>query len=212
MFTGLVEEIGRISQLKPVPGGMRLTIHASRILDDLKVDDSVSVNGICLTATAIHPDGFEATAVQETLERSTLQDWKKVHPVNLERALRLSDRLGGHLVQGHVDGVARIQSIQKKGEGNVVRLKLSRSLSPYLIEKGSIAIDGVSLTIAEIQGDLIAVVVIPHTWQHTTFQFLKSGKSVNIEVDLIGKYVEKMLRSRSHHSEKESDWLKSLGY
>lgn len=211
MFTGLVEEIGRVSQIKIIPGGMVLNIHASHILEDLKVDDSVCVNGVCLTATAIHSDGFEAAAVRETLERSTLRDWKKEHPVNLERALLLNDRLGGHLVQGHVDDISRIQSIQKIGDGHVIRLKLSRRLLPYVIPKGSIAIDGVSLTVAEIQENLIAVAVIPHTWQKTTFQYFQSGRTVNIETDLIGKYVEKMVKFRVSYSEDKSDWLQVSG-
>lgn len=212
MFTGLIEEIGTISLIKTLSGAKQITVKASRILDDLKVDDSVCVNGICLTATAIHPDGFEATAVQETLEKSTIRDWKQGQSVNLERALRLSDRLGGHLVQGHVDGVGRVQSIQKLGEGHRIRMAIPKTLSVYVIEKGSIAADGVSLTVAAVLGDLIEIAVIPHTWKQTAMQFVKTGNRMNIEVDLIGKYVRKMMGSESEEPEKTIERLKSMGY
>lgn len=209
MFTGLVEEIGQILSVQPLESGRKIRIAATKVVEDIKTDDSIAVNGVCLTAEQVAKTAFEAVAVAETLRRSTLGGLKKGDPVNLERALRLDDRLGGHLVQGHVDGVGKILTIHQQGVGFEIELNIPANLTRYLIEKGSITVNGVSLTIADIRGQRIRIAVIPHTWKNTTFASCRSGDSVNIEVDLIGKYVERMITPQSRLSE---DSLRDMGY
>lgn len=192
MFTGLIEEIGKIQNIQSESGGKRITINASLIPDDVKIDDSIAVNGVCLTVTALGKKSFTATAVNETLRRSTLNEMRIGQSVNLERALCLKDRLGGHLVQGHVDAVGFVKKIEQDGTGYNVYIDLPVHLMKYIIEKGSVTLNGVSLTVAEKQTNSIRVAVIPHTWQKTTFAEMRQGSKVNIEVDLIGKYVESL--------------------
>lgn len=211
MFTGLIEEIGRIQKTSPAGHGRRFSISARQILEDLKVGDSVSVNGVCLTAEVLAPDGFECTAVEESLRRSTLEQVKKGDPVNLERALKLQDRLGGHMVQGHVDGKGMIRDIRKKEGHYLLSISLSPDLYRYTIEKGSIAVDGVSLTIARKTGGLVDIAVIPHTWQATTLGNLEKGSAVNIEVDMIAKYIEQFSGSgKAATGMSDADWIAFL--
>jgi riboflavin synthase len=213
MFTGLIEEIGKISSIAGIPGGKRLKISALKILGDLKVDDSVAVNGICLTATKLEKDGFICEAVGATISKTTLQNFQIGEEVNLERAMRLSDRLGGHLVQGHVNSIGTIIQIQKPGDNYYVEVMVPSEIKKYLVEEGSIAIDGISLTIAKLEDDTIGVSVIPHTWENTVLKNKKSGSRVNIETDVIAKYVEKLLMNPGTDDKKFSDsWFKDLGY
>lgn len=188
MFTGLVEEVGRI--VAPAP---RMRIACSTVLSDLREGDSVSVSGCCLTA--LSPDGsaFEADLAPETLRRTSLGNRKPGDAVNLERSLLATARLGGHIVQGHVDGTAELIALDELGNGNWwLRVMLAEGLDRYVVEKGSIAIEGISLTVAAISGRLVEVTIIPHTYSHTSLRERRIGDRLNIEVDLLAKYVEKL--------------------
>ena len=196
MFTGIVEEIGTIQKTAPGKDSVRFWIGAETVLDGLSPDASISVGGVCLTVTEVLADGFTATAVSKTLEQSTLGLLKKGDAVNLERALRLSDRLGGHFVQGHVDGTGRVVSIRKQGDASLFGIRTSGDLGRYAILRGSVAVNGVSLTIAALEKDRFTVSVIPYTLEHTTFRFLKIESRVNLEMDFFGKYIERLCARR----------------
>ena len=190
MFTGLVEEVGQVAALDVRSDGARLRVAATRVLDGLVLGDSVAVDGTCLTVVTIHRDGFEIDAVSETLERTTLGDRAVGDPVNLERALRAGDRMGGHLVQGHVDGTGQITGVTDVGIGRHVVVSAPAEIRRYVVEKGSITVDGVSLTVAACIDDGFAVALIPHTLGSTTLGGAVVGRRVNLEVDLVAKYVE----------------------
>lgn len=214
MFTGIIEEIGKISSIKPIAGGMRIKISSGKILEDVSVNDSVCVNGVCLTAIKVENDGFWVDAVGTTLEKTTFSKIQLSAQVNLERSLKLNDRLGGHFVQGHTNGTGTILQIIKLGENYYLKIRVDENLEKYLIEEGSIAIDGVSLTIAELDGSNVGISLIPHTWQNTSVQFYKVGDKVNIETDVLAKYIEKLVR---RNEDKDNiniteNWLKELGY
>ncbi|MBL7094866.1 riboflavin synthase [candidate division KSB1 bacterium] len=211
MFTGIIEEIGSVKNVTAQGEGKRFQISASKVLEDLKIDQSVAVNGVCLTVVKITEDSFFADAVWETLVKSTLQQLKNGSTVNLERALRLSDRLGGHLVQGHVDGVGTVDQLNFGKNGSLLDITIPQSLSAYAISKGSIAIDGVSLTIAEKKENRLKIAVIPHTYSNTIFKYNKIGDRVNIEVDFFAKYIEQFL-SKSSKNKITPDWLKQQGF
>jgi len=184
MFTGIVEELGRVRRRE----AGRFEFEASTVLDGLAVGDSVSHNGVCLTVVEIDPDGYAVDVVGETLRRSNLGDLAPGDPVNLERPVRLNDRLGGHLVQGHVDGVGEVVSAAPD-----LRVRVAPHLARYLVEKGSITVDGCSLTVVEALPDSFTVAIIPHTAAVTTLGRRRPGDRVNLEVDVIAKYVEKLL-------------------
>jgi len=211
MFTGIIEEIGTIKNIVNRGRGLQLDISAKKILSDLAIDHSVAVNGVCLTVVEINQDFFAVDAVAETLARSTLSQIKRTDAVNLERALRLQDRLGGHLVQGHVDGIGTIRDIHRQINGSAWIIDIPEELERYTIPKGSIAIDGISLTIAEKNKNRLRFAIIPHTIQHTILQFKKAGSSINIEVDFMAKYVEQFLNKKSETTI-TSDWLKEKGF
>jgi len=212
MFTGLIEEIGIIKRIKPISGGINISVKASKIMDDLKVDDSVAVNGVCLTAVNVVADNFSVDAVGETLSKSTINSLKENEEVNLERSVRLTDRLGGHLVQGHVNGVGTITQIKKLGDNYFVEVLVPGNLKKYLIDEGSIAIDGISLTIAQLEDSKAGLSIIPHTWTKTILKNKKVGAKVNIETDVIAKYVEKLLSKENDDSKFTENWIKQLGY
>ena len=193
MFTGLVEEIGTVAALDVRPDGARLRVSATRVVDGLALGDSVAVDGACLTVVAIHDEGFEIDAVTETLTRTALGDRSVGDPVNLERAVRAGDRLGGHLVQGHVDGTGRISSVTDVGTGSRIGVTAPPEILRYVVEKGSITLDGVSLTVAEREREGFAVALIPHTLGETTLGRMAPGRRVNLEVDLVAKYVEALV-------------------
>ena len=193
MFTGLVEEVGRVLDVTPGGAGARLALHAPRVRGDLAVGDSVSVNGACLTAVALSQDGFAVDAVAETLRRTALGELSAGDPVNLERALRLGDRLGGHLVQGHVDATGTVSDARSDGESIVLRVLAPEGVLRYVVEKGSVAVDGVSLTIAARLADGFEVALIPHTMAETILGPGAVGRAVNLEVDLVAKYVEALV-------------------
>jgi riboflavin synthase len=212
MFTGLIEETGIIKRIKQISGGINLTIGASMILEDLKIDDSISINGVCLTAVNLSSREFSVDAVGETLKKTTISTIRKNEEVNLERSVRLMDRLGGHLVQGHVNAIGSITQIIKLGDNYFVEVLIPDNLKKYLIEEGSIAIDGISLTIAKLKDSTIGISIIPHTWLKTILKNKKVGAKVNIETDVIAKYVEKLLSKKNGDGKFTENWLKQLGY
>jgi len=189
MFTGIVEELGIVKL-----AGSRLSITCSRILEDLTLGASIAVNGVCLTAVEIHPDGFTADLAPETLDRSNLGDLKAGDGVNLERPITLAARLSGHIMQGHVDGTAVLEEFRALEDGNwELRVRIPEALDRYLVFKGSIAIDGISLTIADISDRLLRVAIIPHTYEATNIAKRHPGDRLNIECDILAKHVEKLL-------------------
>jgi riboflavin synthase len=214
MFTGIIEEIGKISSINPIAGGMRIKISSSKILDDISVDDSICINGVCLTAIKVEDDGFWVDAVGATLEKTTFLKMQLSSSVNLERSLKLNDRLGGHFVQGHTNGIGSILEINKLGENYFLRIKVDDNLEKYLIEEGSITIDGVSLTIAELDGSKVGISLIPHTWHNTIIQYKKIGDKVNVEIDVLAKYIEKLVGKNGTDANINitENWLKELGY
>ena len=193
MFTGLVEEMGRIERIEEQPGGRRLWVAAARVLEDLRIGDSVALNGCCLTAVTVEPGRFAVEAVPETLRRTTLGAWREGGRVNLERPLKLDERLGGHLVQGHVDGVGVVRSVAAEGAGRRVGLEVPQGLARFVAEKGSLAVDGVSLTVATCAGASCEVALIPHTLEVTVAGEYEPGRRVNLEVDLLARYLARLL-------------------
>ena len=193
MFTGIIEEIGTVRQLIPGTVSYKLSVNASKVLEGTKVGDSIATNGICLTVTAIHNGSFEADVMAETVRRTSFSTLRPGSRVNLERALTLSARLGGHIVSGHIDGTGTITDMTREDNAVWVTVQAGPDLLKYMIEKGSIAIDGVSLTIAYVDERCFKVSVIPHTGEETILLKKRPGDPVNLECDLIGKYVEKLL-------------------
>jgi riboflavin synthase len=195
MFTGIVEEIGVIREKNPAGSALRFRLTAPRVAQGLKPGDSVSCNGVCLTAEDVFPDGFTATAVPETLTRTTLGSARVGDPVNLEGALRAGSPMGGHIVQGHIDGVGEVSGWRELpgGGGKELTIRIPETFSRYCVEKGSLALHGVSLTIAGIEGASIRIALVPHTLAHTNLGKMSPGDPLNFEVDLVGKYVEKLL-------------------
>jgi riboflavin synthase len=214
MFTGIVEEIGKIEKITPIAGGFTLQIKAEKVIEELAVNDSVCIDGVCLTVTKKENDAFWADAVGATLEKTTFNKIKADTFVNLERSVRLNDRLGGHLVQGHVNGIGTISEIKKLGENYLVKVIVPQELEKYLIKEGSIAINGISLTIAEMNNNEISLSIIPHTWQKTNLKVKKVNDNVNVEIDILAKYVEKLLTKVNNSSNKNisESWLKEIGY
>jgi riboflavin synthase len=196
VFTGIIQSTGRIERRTPSGPGVELTILTPRPLPDLSVGESVAVNGACLTVAARRGRRFTAAVSPETLHRTTLGGLAVGARVNLERSLRLGDRMGGHIVQGHVDGVGSLEAIRRDGEWLTYRFRAPRALAPYLVEKGSIAVDGVSLTVSACRGPSFTVALIPHTLGETTLGERQAGDRVNLEADVLLKQIEAMLRAR----------------
>jgi riboflavin synthase len=193
MFTGLIEEVGTVEARRPQDKGARIRVRSERLWKELEIGDSICVNGVCLTVVETRQDGFEADVSEESLNRTTLGDLGRGAQVNLERALTLSSPLGGHLVLGHVDGVGRIAGIERQGEGSMFEFTYPPQLDIYLVGKGSIAVDGISLTISSLEAGRFKVAVIPYTLQGTNLAGLKAGEAVNLETDIIAKYVRRFL-------------------
>jgi riboflavin synthase len=196
MFTGLIEEVGTVASFVPNEGGAKMDIKASVVTSDSREGDSISVNGVCLTALDIKSDSFSADLSQETLDRSTLGNLEIGSRVNLERAVTPSTRLGGHMVQGHVDARGEFISADDHGDFWTVRIGYPKELSRYLVHKGSIAVEGISLTIAALTDAYFDIAIIPKTWQLTNLSTLNPGDPVNLEADVIAKYVERMMGER----------------
>jgi riboflavin synthase len=204
MFTGLIEEVGIVKKIDVIAGGgKQISIQADKVLSDLAIDHSVAVSGICLTVTTVFNDGFKVDAVGETLEKSTLDKIHIGQKVNLERAMKLSDRLGGHIVQGHVNGIGIVKQINQRGENWYLTVNLPKELDKYLISEGSIAIDGISLTITHLQGTEVSVSIIPHTYKNTIISDYKANHQVNIETEFLAKYVENFVNA--YGSKKKSN-------
>lgn len=195
MFTGLIEEIGEIGSVSENKAGRRLKIVANQVLSDLQLGDSIAVDGVCLTVEKLGADYFEVQAVGETLSRSTLVNSRRGDRVNLERAMAASDRFGGHFVQGHVDAVGTIVAIRKIGEAAVLQIAIPESISNYIVEKGSLTVNGISLTVAEITDKVVKIALIPVTLSATNLGLKKVNDEVNLEVDILAKYVEKMINA-----------------
>jgi riboflavin synthase len=195
MFTGIIEEVGRVAAMTVRGEQRRITVACSKVLPELKVGDSVSVSGVCLTAVEIAADSFSADLAQETWRRTSFARLKKGALVNLELPMRASGRFDGHVVQGHVDGVGTVISFASIADGNdyVLVINVSSELTRYIVSKGSLAIEGISLTVAAIEGTEVRVAIIPHTAEVTNLSSLKTGDPVNLEVDVVAKYVEKMM-------------------
>jgi riboflavin synthase len=192
MFSGIIQALGKISRIEKREGGVRLAVHAVRLgMDDVAIGDSIAVNGVCLTVVTKTTSGFEADVSAETLRCTVGID--AIGEVNLEKALRLADRLGGHLVSGHVDGAGEVTLFHSLGESMLLRVRAPDDLARYIARKGSITIQGVSLTVNAVNGSEFEVNLIPHTVATTTLKLLKAGSRVNLEVDLIARYVERML-------------------
>jgi riboflavin synthase len=193
MFTGIVEDLGRVSATSPLDAGTRLTIESAVVCGDLSLGESVAVNGACMTVVAWTATTFDVDVSAESLRRTTLGGLGVGDRVNLERAMRLSDRIGGHLVSGHIDGTGRVAGVRTEGESSVYTFAIPRALARCTIEKGSIAVDGISLTCFNCVRDSVDVAVIPHTLRVTTLADREVGDAVNIENDLLGKYVARLI-------------------
>jgi riboflavin synthase len=193
MFTGLIEAIGEVREVRLAGTDAALTLAVPSSFSDCRPGDSIAVDGVCLTITDIRRDMVHVDLSRETLERSTLGELRTGSTVNLERAMRLSDRLGGHLVSGHIDGTGTLEKIERQGRSWLLRISLGPSLSRYLIEKGSIAVDGISLTIARCTAGSFSVAVIPQTATETTLVKKTAGAKVNVEIDMIAKYIERLI-------------------
>lgn len=196
MFTGIIEEIGKIKAIKKGSLSATLSIEASKVLEDTKLGDSISTNGVCLTVTELLKNGFSVDVMNETLNRTTIKELKMGSEVNLERAMRLGDRMGGHMVSGHIDDIGRIHSMTKQDFATLVYINAPKHILKYMIEQGSIAIDGISLTVVKIDDEGFSVSIIPYTKKDTTLLDKRVGDYVNLECDLIGKYVEKLLSNK----------------
>ncbi|HEY1206578.1 MAG: riboflavin synthase [Bryobacteraceae bacterium] len=214
MFTGIVEETGSVARIDTLAAGARLEIRCRAVLADSAPGSSIAVNGVCLTAVSFTRESFAADVSPETLSRSNLGALAVGSPVNLERPLSASDRLGGHLVQGHVDGTGEFLALDPLGDGNFwLTVRIPAELDRYVVEKGSIAIDGISLTVASIEAGVLAATIVPHTHASTALGSRRRGDQVNIECDILAKYVEKLLGNRKEpKSTLTMEKLRDLGY
>ena len=214
MFTGLIKEIGKIKKISKNTEGALIEVTSHELISEIEVDDSISINGACQTAVEVKKDSFVVQAVHTTLEKTTLGALKIDEEVNLELALRLKDRLGGHIVQGHINDVGIIRDIRPTGKSYVVIIGVNSSQMKYIVKEGSVTIEGISLTVSDIfQADnSFQVSVIPHTWTNTILRNRRVGSHVNIEVDILGKYIENLLFKGSGHMTSASSLLRERGY
>lgn len=216
MFTGLVEEIGNIESIQTGAKSAKIKIRSNKVLEGVKLGDSICTNGVCLTVTEFSKDSFTVDVMAESMRRSNLCYLKKGDRVNLERALRVGDRLGGHVVSGHIDGIGKIQAFEKEDNATWVSIETPKDILKYIVMKGSIAIDGVSLTVAYVDDNMFKVSIIPHTKDETTLLKKNVGDYVNLEGDVIGKYVEKLLGMKKETENKKSsidmNFLKNNGF
>ncbi len=196
MFTGIIEELGEVKGIEQQQDAIRLTIGANKVLSDLGRGDSISCSGTCLTAIEIDEDGFTADVMLETLKRSSLSEVKVGDPINLERAMSATTRFGGHVVQGHVDGVGEFVSREKSDNWDWVRIRVPHDLMKYVVMKGSITFDGISLTVNEIDGDIVGLSLIPETLAVTTLGYKKPGDKVNVEADVLAKHIERLMEHK----------------
>lgn len=208
MFTGIIEELGKIRQITT----NKIQIECKKVLFDAKVGDSIAVNGVCLTVTELGKDFFNADVSPETMRITALGSLQNGDYANLERALPSNGRFGGHIVTGHIDGTGMSKCIEKSGDFYNIQIEIPDEFSKYAAKKGSIAVNGISLTIAEISGNIITIAVIPHTYENTNLKTLKQGEFVNVEVDILAKYVEKFLSTSDNRSRIDYNFLEENGY
>ena len=212
MFTGIIEEMGSMVRVESGSTSGKIQLKAHKVLEGTKIGDSIAANGVCLTATAFTSHSFTAAAMHETLRRSTLGNLHPGSPINLERAMAANGRFGGHMVAGHIDGTGTISNIEKDGNAVWYTLQASPQILRYIVEKGSVALDGISLTVAEVRADYFKVSVIPHTLAQTALAQKRTGDCVNIENDIIGKYVEKLLGTPQKSSGITKEFLSRYGF
>ncbi len=214
MFTGIIEEVGRIARIAKKNENRRLTVSASQLPKDLKKGDSIAVSGVCLTAVEIASQSFAADLADETWKRTSFSRIKKGALVNLELPMRADGRFGGHIVQGHVDGIGRFLALDRipNADDYWLRIEIPPELARYVIFKGSLCIEGISLTVAKIEGTAVTVAIIPHTVKMTNLKSLKPGDPINLEVDMVAKYVEKMIRGESANSSLTVERLLRQGF
>jgi riboflavin synthase len=205
MFTGIIEGLGTISGIQPSNQGKKITVKSDFFLENTKIGDSIALNGACLTAVEIRGNSFQVDVAPETLSMSILSHAKIGDRVNLERALRLSDRLDGHLVSGHVDGIGKIKERKNQGNAIIITVEIPDTISRYIIKKGSVAVDGVSLTVNACNSNSFQISIIPHTAKLTTVGFKRIGDQVNIETDMIGKYIERFITQKAGDSESQTN-------
>ena len=208
MFTGIIEELGKVQSVK----SDKITVECVAVLEDAKLGDSIAVNGVCLTVTELSSNFFTADISYETLRVTSLNTLKTGSIVNLERAMKADGRFGGHMVYGHVDGLGKIVNIQKNGEFFDIKIELDEKDSKYTVKKGSITIDGISLTIAGVNNNQINLAIIPHTFENTNLKSLKIGDFVNIETDITAKYIEKFLSTSDNKSRISLEFLQEHGF
>ena len=215
MFTGIIEEVGKIAAVRDLGGGRRLSVEA-KMAPELRPDQSVAVNGVCQTVVAVEGTTFDVVAVEETLRKTTFGALTAETPVNLERALQPTGRLDGHFVQGHVDATGTVIAVEKEQTNGLYRVRFEAQFTPYLIPVGSITLDGISLTVARLDERELTVAIIPHTYEHTTVATWKPGTRVNMEFDMIGKYVVRWLARQGGDLTKASkiseEWLREQGF
>jgi riboflavin synthase len=197
MFTGLIEEKGKLINKIKTGDGLRLVLTAQKVFDDLNIGSSISVNGVCLTVVELKKDSFAVDTIEETLKKTNLGQLNINDFVNLERPLKADARLGGHFVLGHVDTTGKVESVKELSNSHFMTISFPKNFRQYLIYVGSVAIDGVSMTVAEVNNNSFSVGIIPHTWIETVFSNKKPGDSVNLEFDVLGKYVEKIMESKA---------------
>lgn len=212
MFTGIIEETGKIQGIHKGASSAVLSVQAWEILQDIHLGDSIAVNGVCLTVTSVSPNGFTSDVMHETLSRSSLGSLRIGNPVNLERAMPANGRFGGHIVSGHIDGTGTVSSIRRDDKAVWYTIKTPLPILRYIIEKGSIAIDGISLTVARVYKDSFSVSVIPHTLSLTTLSGRRVGDLVNLENDCIGKYVERLMGKESQNNNITAGFLAKHGF
>ena len=213
MFTGIIEELGTVAAMESRAAGARLGVRCATVLSDASEGVSIAVNGVCLTAVDVRPDSFSADVSPETLRRTNLGALRAGARVNLERPLAPTGRLSGHIVQGHVDGTGELVSLDALGDDNWwLRVRVPAELDPFMVFKGSIAIDGISLTIAALEGDMLSVTIIPHTFRNTTLGGYQPGARVNLECDVLAKHVEKLLRKLDLKEPLTVDKLRDQGF
>ncbi len=212
MFTGLIEEVGKVYTVRSRGEGATLAVQAEKVMDGLETGDSVAISGVCQTVVSREAGSLTVEVVRETMQRTRFGNLKPGDPVNLERALRASDRLGGHFVQGHVDGLIEVVKLTPLAGSWRLRLQMEEEGGRYVVEKGSVALDGVSLTVAAAEKQEFEVEIVPHTWEHTTLHRLRPGDRVHVEWDLIAKYVQHMLSAYSGKPEITLEKLLAAGF
>ncbi len=208
MFTGIIEELGKILNITQD----KITVECGTVVEGTKLGDSIAVNGVCLTVTKLVPNGFVADISPETNRITTLGKLQKGNFVNLERAMKADGRFGGHMVSGHIDGIGKVLSLKNNGDFYNLKIELDKNQSKYVVKKGSIAINGISLTIAEVVGNIIDLAIIPHTYKNTNIQDLENSDVVNIEVDITAKYIEKFLSTSDNKSRISLEFLQEHGF